>query len=126
MAALSPFSRIFQESLEAPTMSSWLSGKSCECLLLPHPAPSLTFSLRAAHAKDASSTSTASAGSSTVCQKVEGGLLTIKLVEARGLQLPEGVELSSAVASNGSRPVSVGGSGAGHKKRESVMRTECS
>ncbi|ORY73876.1 putative Serine/threonine-protein kinase gad8 [Leucosporidium creatinivorum] len=76
------------------------------------------------HEQQTSSSSTSTEqGSSSV--SVEGGLLSIRLIEARSLILPEGVELAANVKS---RPSSMGGPGMGsaQRKRESVQRSECS
>lgn len=78
------------------------------------------------HEQQASATSTTSTIDTTPPASVEGGLLTIRLIEARGIALPHGIQLStdynsthSSAASSPSRS-RVGG----HQKRESVQRKE--
>ncbi|KAL8278278.1 hypothetical protein RQP46_009310 [Phenoliferia psychrophenolica] len=67
-----------------------------------------------------------SSSSSTIASSpsTSGGLLSIRLIEARGLQLPLGLDAPAGMGGGGGGG---GGSvGGGAKKRESVQRKECS
>ncbi|KAK4701588.1 hypothetical protein P7C70_g4643, partial [Phenoliferia sp. Uapishka_3] len=74
--------------------------------------------MQSAHEQESSSSSTSTLNTSP---STSGGLLTIRLIEARGLQLPMGLEAPERSAGlNGN------GSSGGARKRESVQRREFS
>ncbi|KAI5479424.1 hypothetical protein MNV49_003568 [Pseudohyphozyma bogoriensis] len=81
------------------------------------------------HEQELSSSSTLS-NASTINSTIEGGLLSIKLVEARGLRLPHGVDVPPAVVSGfqagGASSVPSGGGMPGGRKRESIVRQQYS
>lgn len=83
----------------------------------PTPPPGPTDAALAEHEQDSSSSSTSTLSSSP---STSGGLLSIRLIEARGLRLPNGLDAPDAGRSAGV------GNGGGTKKRESVQRRECS